>query len=93
MHTLESIGKVLVVGLILGAGLPALFAIGLKLHADGMGNEHADGTVTAPNPLFKAAGYLLFGLVVAVIAVGILWVCRHTLDYHLGIQVFPESWY
>ncbi|MBD0020630.1 MULTISPECIES: hypothetical protein [Gordonia] len=93
MHTVESIAKVLVVGLILGAGLPALFAVGLKLHADGAGDEHADGTVTAPNPALKAAGYLLFGLVVAVIIVGILWVCRHTLDYHLGIRVFPESVY
>lgn len=93
MHTFESIAKVLVVGLILGAGLPALFAVGLKLHADGAGDEHADGTVTAPNPALKATGYLLFAVVVAVIAIGILWVCRHTLDYHLGIQVFPASWY
>lgn len=93
MHTIEAIARVLVVGLTLGAGLPALFALGLRLRALGAGDENADGSITAPNPAYKAAGYFLFTLVVAVIAVGILWVCRHTLDYHLGIQVFPASWY
>ncbi|MFT4124638.1 MAG: hypothetical protein QM662_00200 [Gordonia sp. (in: high G+C Gram-positive bacteria)] len=89
-HIAESIGKVLVIGLVLGAGLPALFAVGLRLHAEGAGNEHADGSITAPNPALKVAGYVLFAIVVAVIAIGILWVTRNTLDYHLGWQVFPD---
>ncbi len=92
MHIVESIARVLIVGLMLGAGLPAIFAVGLRLHAVGMGNEHADGTVTAPDPVRKAAAYVLFGLVVVVIAVGILWVCRHTLDFHLGVGFFPDAW-
>ena len=37
MPYLESILKVLVVGLILGAGLPAVFAVGLVAYSDGAG--------------------------------------------------------
>ena len=41
MTMLESILKVLVVGLVLGAGLPAVFAAGLVAYSDGAGG--ADG--------------------------------------------------
>ena len=42
MDIVEAIGKVLMVGLVLGAGLPALFAYGLRLHSVGNGDENAD---------------------------------------------------
>ena len=48
MTYLESIFKVLVVGLLLGAGLPAVFAGGLLAYSDGAGGHDADGTTTAP---------------------------------------------
>lgn len=48
MDIVESIAKVLAVGLLLGAGLPALFAVGLRWYADGSGTVHEDGTVAAP---------------------------------------------
>lgn len=48
MHYLESIFRVLVVGLVLGAGLPALFAIGLRLYSTGAGGVDEDGVVHAP---------------------------------------------
>ena len=50
MHYLESIFKVLVVGLILGAGLPALFATGMLAYSFGAGGEEADHIVHKPNP-------------------------------------------
>lgn len=91
MTTLEAIGKVLLVGLIFGAGLPAVFALGLRVHAAGLGDANADGSVTPPNPFLKAAGYLLFAVVVAAIVFGILWITRQTLSYYFDIQIFP-SW-
>ncbi|CPZ64161.1 Uncharacterised protein [Mycobacteroides abscessus] len=66
MNYLEAIGKVLVVGLILGAGLPAVFAAGLVAYSSGAGGTHDDGTVVAPNPAVKFLGLALFTLVGAL---------------------------
>ena len=49
----ESILKVLVVGLVLGAGLPAVFALGLVAYSNGAGGTETDGTTHAPNPALK----------------------------------------
>ena len=50
MTYLESILKVLVVGLVLGAGLPAVFAVGLVAYSNGAGGNDADGTVQRAQP-------------------------------------------
>ena len=60
MTYFESIFKVLIVGLVLGAGLPAVFAAGLVAYSNGAGGQHADGTTVAPNPVVKFAGIALF---------------------------------
>jgi hypothetical protein len=49
---------VLVIGLILGAGLPAVFAAGLVAYSNG--GDGTDGTATAPNPVLKYLGIALF---------------------------------
>lgn len=89
MHEFEAIFKVLVIGLVLGAGLPALFAVGLRLFAVGSGDTAADGTTTAGNPALKAVGIALFGLIGVVILLGILWITRTTINYHFGVNLFP----
>ncbi|GAA2064294.1 hypothetical protein [Williamsia deligens] len=89
MQEFEAIFKVLVVGLVLGAGLPALFAVGLRLFAAGSGDTGADGATTAPNPALRAAGIALFVVIAAVILVGILWITRTTINYHFGVNLFP----
>ena len=62
MNYVEAILKVLVVGLVLGAGLPAVFAGGLVAYSNGAGGDHSDGTVAAPNPVLKYLGLALFVL-------------------------------
>ncbi len=89
MIYLESILKVLVVGLVLGAGLPALFATGLMAFSSGVGDESADGTVTAPNPARKYLGIGLFVFVAWVIVTAVLWITRATIIHHTGIDLFP----
>ncbi len=89
MIHLESIVKVLVVGLVLGAGLPALFATGLMAFSGGAGGEAADGTVSAPNPLRKYLGVALFVFVGWVIITAVLWITRSTIIHHTGIDLFP----
>ncbi|OBF95519.1 hypothetical protein A5790_07370 [Mycobacterium sp. 852002-51152_SCH6134967] len=89
MTYLESILKVLVVGLVLGAGLPALFATGLMAFSSGAGHESADGTVTAPNRVRKYLGIGLFVFVGWVIVTAVLWITRGTIIHHTGIDLFP----
>lgn len=90
MQEFEAIFKVLVVGLVLGAGLPALFAVGLRLFAAGSGDAGTDGTAAASgNPALKAAGIALFVLIGVVILLGILWITRTTINYHFGVNLFP----
>jgi hypothetical protein len=89
MIYLESILKVLAVGLVLGAGLPAVFAFGLVAYSNGSGNTNPDGSVQAPNPALKAFGLLLFALVTAVIVIAILWITKTTIMHHFGFNPVP----
>lgn len=84
MHYLEASMRVLLVGLVLGAGLPALFAIGVRTYAAGGGSD-----LHAPNPILKTAGLLLIAFVAAVILVAILWITRTTIHHHFGVDLFP----
>ena len=89
MTYLEAILKVLVVGLILGAGLPAVFATGMVAYSNGAGGQHPDGTVTSGNPMLKYLGIVLFALVGLVILVALLWITRTTIIHHFGFDPFP----
>ena len=89
MTYLESVLKVLVIGLVLGAGLPAIFATGMVAYSNGAGGQHSDGTVTAGNPALKYLGILLFALVGLVVLVALLWITRTTIIHHFGFDPFP----
>jgi hypothetical protein len=89
MQYLDAIFKVLVIGLILGAGLPAVFAYGLVAYSKGAGGTEGDGVVHAPNPALKYFGLLLFTLVSAVIVIAILWITKNTIEHHFGFNPVP----
>jgi hypothetical protein len=89
MHYLESIFKVLIVGLVLGAGLPAVFATGLVAYSFGAGGEEADHVIHKPNPALKYLGILLFVFVGAVILTAVAWITRSTIIHHFGVDLFP----
>ena len=89
MTYLESIFKVLLVGLVLGAGLPAVFAIGLTAFSRGSGDMETDGATVAPNPALKFLGLLLFALVAAVIVIAILYITKGTIKHHFGFNPVP----
>ena len=81
-HTLsleaQAIWKILVLGLILGAGLPALFAAGIRAMAFGQGGEaevHATGTAAAaPHPVGRAIAVLCFAIVILAVVLGIVFI-------------------
>lgn len=78
--------RVLSVGLLFGAGLPALFALGIRLRAVGAG-QVADG-IQEPRPALTALGNLLFAIVIAAVVLGVLWITRASLHHYLGISLF-----
>lgn len=84
MHYLEASLRVLLVGLVLGAGLPALFAIGVRTYSAGGGSA-----VRAANPLLKVIGLAVIAFVAVVIVVAILWITRNTIHHHFGVDLFP----
>lgn len=89
VHYLESIFKVLIVGLVLGAGLPALFATGMLAYSFGAGGEEADHLDHKPNPPLKLIGIMLFLFVGFVIVTAVAWITRATIIHHFGVDLFP----
>jgi len=89
MTYLESIFKVLLVGLVLGAGLPAVFATGMLAYSFGAGGEEADHVMHKPNPALKYLGILLFLFVSFVIVTAVAWITRATIIHHFGVDLFP----
>ncbi|SDD65149.1 hypothetical protein [Rhodococcus tukisamuensis] len=84
--TANSLWQVILVGLLLGAGLPALFALGLRSLAAGS-DVAADGTVTR-RPLAVAGAVACFAIIVIAIVVGILFVMSDFLNHTFGIELF-----
>ena len=71
---LDAIWKIVVLGLVAGAGLPALFAVGLVALAKGNRTQTADGdsdVVVGGNPAGMVAAAFCFLIVLAAIGWGI----------------------
>lgn len=85
---LQSAWKVLAAGLVLGAGLPAIFAMGVRSLAYGTGDDTASHGQT--HPLGKVLAALCFGVVVAAVLMGITYVVASGLGKTLGFEhVYP----
>ncbi|WP_024795175.1 hypothetical protein [Tomitella biformata] len=72
--TANSLWQVIAVGLLLGAGLPALFAIGLRsMYGGALGvDEYGETTTARPTVARMAVAYSCFAVVVGVVAAGIV---------------------
>lgn len=80
--------KILIFGLLLGSGLPALFAIAVKVGAAGAGIQGSDGAAVAhKNPALTAISYALYALALVAVAVGVLYVARDALGAWTGVYV------
>ncbi len=89
----EAIWKVLLASLLLGAGLPALFALGIRSLAWGAGGD-AEESHAAGNPVGKVVAALLFLIVAYGIVSGILFVIASgqgkVLDFSTIIPTFAD---
>ncbi|PRQ10660.1 hypothetical protein C1Y63_10215 [Corynebacterium sp. 13CS0277] len=87
---LHNLGEVLLAGLVLGAGLPALFALGIRFAAP-VDELDAQGNVIGhhqPNPVSRALGYVFFAIIAAAILIGILWITKAVIYDSFGLDIF-----
>lgn len=82
VHTLDSLWQVVLAGLLFGAGLPAIFALGMRSLAFGRG----DGG--RAQLLGRAGAVTCFAVVLIAIIAGILLLTADFLSSSLGISVF-----
>jgi hypothetical protein len=80
---LEAIFQIIVAGLIVGAGLPALFSIGVRLNAEGVGVA-AHGGVVRRSPVLTAISWVIFATVLVAVIVGVLFIARDFIGHHTG---------
>jgi hypothetical protein len=83
---LTAVMQILVAGLIIGAGLPALFSLGVRLNAEGVGVVSHDG-VTKKNPALNAISWIIFAVVLAAVIVGVLFVARDFIAHHTDLYI------
>jgi hypothetical protein len=79
--------KILVFGLLLGAALPALFAVGVRVNAEGAGVAVHDGAVVHRNPMLVALSWVIFALVLALVIIGVLFIARDFIGHHTGLYI------
>ena len=80
--TLHSLWQILVVGIVLGAGLPAMFAVGVRFL-----------TSTAPDTDRRTIGGTLaatacFAVIAIAILVGVAYIMKNFLAHDFGIHIF-----
>ncbi|MFC0448720.1 hypothetical protein [Rhodococcus jostii] len=82
--TIHSLWQVVLVGLLFGAGLPAIFALGLKSLG---GTDTADG-VSQPTVAGRIGAWACFAVVLIAIITGILLLMQDFLAGSFGIHIF-----
>ncbi|KTR37586.1 hypothetical protein [Rothia kristinae] len=84
---------VTIAGLVLGAGMPALFALAMRISA-GSTETRPDGTVvqTAPaSPVLRAISGAIFALIAAIILLGILWIAKDFIYHTTGFDLLGAA--
>lgn len=92
---LEAAAQVAVIALVLGAGLPALFAVGVRSFALAGANDPRDTDVPAdstrlPAPLLRTLGVLCFVVVVLAVVLGLTIIIATGFGQEVSFEnVFP----
>lgn len=76
--------KILIFGLLVGAALPALFAVGMRVHAAGTGITGSADDAGVRRPVLIALSWAIFALVLVVVVLGVLFIARDFIGHHLG---------
>jgi hypothetical protein len=81
--------KILVFGLVLGSGLPALFALGVRAGAAGAGTiEASDGAAVGhKNPALTALSWVVYSVALVAVVIGVLYIARDFIGAHTGMYI------
>jgi len=83
---LEGAGRVLLVGILLGAGLPMIFALGIRALSYGVGGA-ADIETHEPHLIGKVLAGLCFTVVIAAVLAGVGAIVASGFDWELGFSL------
>lgn len=86
--------KILIVGLLVGAGLPALFALGVRLGAAGTGGAGVGGGQTGQahrRPALIVLSWTIFALALAAVVLGVVFIARDFIACHTGWYIFGAT--
>ena len=87
---LNAAWQVLAVSLLLGAGLPSLFAVGVRVLAYGTGGTAEADPTAAPHPVGRLVAYVLFAVVVLVALLGITYIVASGFGKTISFEhVYP----
>jgi hypothetical protein len=75
--------QVLFAALLLGAGLPVIFSLGMRALAFGTGGTAEVDVDTKPHPLGKVLAGVCFGIVIVAVVLGIAWIVGTGMGYSL----------
>lgn len=82
-----AVTKIVIFGLLVGAALPALFAVGVRLNADGAGVT----SVARRNPMLSVLSWLIFAVVLAAVLLGVLFIARDFIGHHTGWYILGAA--
>jgi hypothetical protein len=92
MHTFneiaKSLGEVALIGLLLGAGLPLIFAIGMRFWAAEPATADGGTAVQTRNPVGQIIAYVCFAVVIVAVLVGILYIAKDFISHTFDVQLF-----
>lgn len=74
--------KILVFSLLVGAALPGLFAVGVRV-----GSAGAVTDAPAERRLLTALSWAIFALVLVVVLVGVLFIARDFIAHNAGVYL------
>jgi hypothetical protein len=87
---LQTVWKTLVVGLILGAGLPTVFAAGIRAMAYGQGGSAEENAAATPHPVGRAIGILCFAIVLAAVVLALIYIVATGMGKVLSFEhIYP----
>lgn len=91
MAIANSIFHVAILALLFGAGIPFLFALGMRCMT-GDPIRDANGVVIDDNPAspqMKVLGWTVYAVLGAIIIVAIAWIAKDSLNHFFGWNLFP----
>lgn len=89
LEMLNAIVHVAGLGILFGAGIPALFAIGIRCMA-GEVRPGPNGTtehVRGPRLPMRILGYTVFAICAVCIVFAVLWIAKESILHYLGFNL------